>query len=106
MTNQDAIKWVDGRILELACIVDIPPETDRKMIRINKEYNALQFVRGLLVRNTPTKPQKDSLADWDCPYCGAYLPYDALNDPIEDAPKFCKNCGQAIDWSEFDAERV
>lgn len=105
MTNQEAIKWVDGRVLELACLVDIT-NTKREMQRINKEYNALQFVRGLLVRNTPTKPQKDSLADWDCPYCGAYLPFDALNDPIDDAPRFCKQCGQSIDWSDFDARKV
>ena len=105
MTNQEAIKWVDGRVLELSFLADITSK-DEKMKRINEEYNALQFVRGLLDRNTPTKPVKDSLADWDCPYCGAYLPFDALNDRIQHAPKFCKNCGQAIDWSDFDGYYV
>lgn len=101
MTNQEAIKWIDGRVLELSCLVDIT-STDKEMQRINKEYNVLLLARGLFERNTPIKPQKDSLADWDCPYCGAYLPFDALNDSIEYAPKFCKHCGQAIDWSDFD----
>ena len=51
-----------------------------------------------LQKRTPKKPIRDSLADRSCPICCAYIPYDALNDDISDAPNFCKNCGQALDW--------
>lgn len=54
---------------------------------------------------TPLRPIKDSLADRGCPICNAYIPFDALNDRIEDAPPFCKMCGQALDWSEEAARR-
>lgn len=43
---------------------------------------------------------KDSLADRGCPSCGEYISWDALNDPLEYAPPFCKHCGQALDWSK------
>ena len=41
----------------------------------------------------------ESLADRGCPSCGEYISWDALNDPLEYAPSFCKHCGQALDWS-------
>lgn len=57
-------------------------------------------LRDLLERATPKTPVRDSLADRACPACGAYIPWDALNEPVEYAPPFCKNCGQALDWSK------
>lgn len=50
-------------------------------------------------RLRPRRPVKDSLADRGCPHCNAYINWDALNEPVKDAPKFCKNCGQEFDWS-------
>lgn len=50
------------------------------------------------------KPFRISLADRKCPVCGAYIPYDALNDGIEEAPLFCDNCGQALEWREENAQ--
>ena len=51
-------------------------------------------------KRTPKKPIRESLADRACPNCDAYIPFDALNDDIADAPKFCKDCGQSLDWEE------
>lgn len=51
-------------------------------------------------KRIPQKPIRESLADRACPACDAYIPFDALNDDIADAPNFCKNCGQALDWEE------
>ena len=51
-----------------------------------------------LNKQIPKKPIRDSLADRACPVCDAYIPFDALNDRLSDAPKFCKHCGQALDW--------
>ena len=56
MTNQEAIKWIDGRVLELAYIVD-NPISGREMQRINKEYNALLQARGALQHRIPEKPE-------------------------------------------------
>ena len=53
-----------------------------------------------LENKIPKKPIRDSLADRACPSCDAYIPFDALNDDIADAPKFCKECGQALDWED------
>ena len=48
----------------------------------------------------PKKPFRESLADYLCPSCRGYLPYDALNQPIKEAPEFCSCCGQHIYWDK------
>jgi hypothetical protein len=53
-----------------------------------------------LNKQIPQKPIRDSLADRACPACDAYIPFDALNDRLSDAPNFCKHCGQALDWED------
>lgn len=57
-------------------------------------------VQALVARDTPKAPEKESLADRICPVCGAGIHWDALNDPIKDAPAFCCHCGQRFDWSK------
>lgn len=59
-------------------------------------------IMNALRKQIPQKPIRDSLADRACPSCDAYIPFDALNDRIEDAPKFCKHCGQALDWGDVE----
>lgn len=60
-------------------------------------------LQDLLKRATPRLPLRTSAQDRFCPACGAYISWDGLNDPMEQAPKFCRECGQAFDWS---TERV
>ena len=60
---------------------------------------AAESLETILERAIPKAPTKDSLADRGCPSCGEYISWDALNDPLEYAPSFCKHCGQALDWS-------
>ena len=60
-------------------------------------------IKELAAYRTPVKPVRDSLSERGCPRCCAYIPFDALNDDVNrDAPRFCKNCGQAFDWSGED----
>ena len=59
-----------------------------------------------LNKQLPQKPIHDSLADRACPSCDAYIPFDALNDRISDAPNFCKHCGQALDWGKENDNEV
>lgn len=81
---------------------------------INSEYglfgrcayvNQIEILNKLIHehfdKETPVKPFSESKQDKLCPKCGAYLGFDALNDPLEEAPKYCSNCGQKIDWSDF-----
>lgn len=56
-------------------------------------------INELIARDTAKKPTKDSLSERGCPACGAYISWDALNDPISYVPAFCKDCGQRFDWS-------
>lgn len=73
-------------------------------LRLSSEAADAEETAGDLVdileRATPKAPTKDSLADRGCPSCGEYISWDALNDPLEYAPQFCKHCGQALDWSQ------
>lgn len=76
--------------------------------------NSLEIIRQLQKENASLKagiedlkavrygkpPVAESLADRNCPVCGSGIPWDALNDSIEDAPRFCQHCGQAFDWSQ------
>lgn len=73
-------------------------EIIRQLQRENAAIKAK--LEPLADRNTPKVPEIESLADRNCPVCGAGIPWDALNDSINDAPPFCQNCGQAFDWSK------
>lgn len=55
-------------------------------------------IQQLIRRDAPAVPYAESLADRNCPVCGAGIHWDALNDPMKEAPKFCSNCGQRFDW--------
>lgn len=58
-----------------------------------------EYLHGLIRRDTAAVPYKESLADRNCPVCGAGIHWDALNDSIKDAPLFCSACGQRFDWT-------
>ena len=60
-----------------------------------KDY---EFLATALAKQTLKKPSKESLADYGCPVCGAYINFDGLNGKPEHAPKYCSECGQRFDW--------
>ena len=86
----------DGAIVVLDSGFGSKPGENNILYRNRKERAqiAIDAIKKLL----PQKLIRDSLADRSCPVCDAYIPFDALNDDIADAPKFCKCCGQALDW--------
>lgn len=63
-----------------------------------------ELIQEYLKKETPAKPLNESRQDKLCPMCGAYLVYDVLNQQVEEAPNYCSNCGQRIDWSDFDVD--
>lgn len=46
----------------------------------------------------PIKPFAENKQNYICPKCMAGINFDALNDNIENAPKFCTQCGQRFDF--------
>lgn len=126
MTNQEAIKWIDGRVLELSCLVDIT-STDKGMQRINEEYNALLLARTCIYKQIPEKTEiketeqpfskfgKSGIlkrTTYFCPVCGKPLyVQNHFEYTCEDSSGFdrwpagsqtpcCHNCGQALKWKE------
>jgi len=59
-------------------------------------------LRVLVRRATPRLPLHTSAQDRFCPTCGTYISWDGLNEPLNRAPKFCRECGQAFDWGTED----
>lgn len=119
MTDQEAIKWINGRELELACLVDIT-NTDKGVKRINEEYNALLMARAALEKRIPMAPERIIVANdelwrkarYQCMVCAENLLI--IEDIIRpkggyertthgSRPPFCPTCGQALKWGK-DAE--
>lgn len=126
MTNQEAIKWIDGRVLELAFLVDIT-SSDKKRQRINEEYNALLLARTCIYKQIPEKPEIKELSQpavrhgysgiykrtvYVCPVCGKNLyvqhhfEYESESSsgferwPAGSITPCCPKCGQALEWKE------
>lgn len=114
MTDQEAIKWIDGRVLELACYVDIA-SNDRQMKRINEEYNALLKARAAIEKHILMAPDRTIIhndeiwkkAVFRCPRCTeTLLIVEAIVHPVCGFEKvehgarstFCPACGQALKW--------
>lgn len=104
MTNQQAIKWIDRRILELAYIVDIT-KTDAGMKRINEEYNALLQARYALEQRIPAMVTHEATLHrcCTCPSCKnvvdeftEFVPGQKIRVQVN----WCRFCGQALKWGD------
>lgn len=97
MTPQDAIKWVDGKMLEIVYELEVTKsEAGRK--RLNKEYAALTVLKSCAESRVPQratyKPKSDGFAttNYECLVCGCRrLGHTNLI-------AYCPGCGQALDW--------
>lgn len=128
MTNQEAIKWIDGRVLELACLVDIT-STDKGMQRINEEYNALLRARAAIEKQIPVEPETKETAKaavrfgesgvhkrtmYNCPVCGhpLYVQHhfeyeNGFNRwPAGSTTPSCPKCGQALKWNKAENSAI
>lgn len=126
MTDQEAIKWIDGRVLELSCLADIT-NTDKKMKRVNEEYNALLQARAAIEKRIPEKPEiketEQPFAQFEesgilkrtvfsCPACGRPLyvqhHFEYKSEygegfkrwPSGSQTPHCPSCGQALKWKD------
>ena len=95
MTPQDAIKWVDGKMLEIICELEVTKSEARRN-RLNEEYQALTVLKSCAESRVPVKPTvvDEYLVnghwekEYECSACG--------NPRADDS--FCSCCGQALDW--------
>ena len=69
---------------------------DKEMSEYPERYDmALQIAREVFHKQTPVKPTYDySWASTACSVCGSPM------GGWEESPKYCPNCGQAIDWED------
>lgn len=99
MTPQEAIKWADGKALEIICELEVTKSEARKK-RLNKEYSALTVLKSCSESRVLQKPKYNPLKEgnlttnFECPCCGCRR----LGHSNRIA--YCPDCGQALDWSE------
>ena len=126
MTNQEAIKWIDSKMLALACHAEIA-HTDKETDRLNKDGAALQLARTALEKQIPVKPEiketeqpfsrfeKSGILKrtvFSCPVCGNPLyvqhHFEFKSEygegferwPAGSQTPCCPKCGQALKWEE------
>lgn len=63
-----------------------------------EKIEACKLILELIEKAIPKEPRTEGLADRYCPTCRAWIKFDALNVPIEHAPKRCEECGQLFIW--------
>lgn len=83
---QMAEQYDDVVVAEIAKAARTAGVSDCVVLNKNAIIEALE-------RRTPRKPEEDG---WlYCPVCG--------KDVLQDHVKFCPDCGQAIDWEDYNA---
>ena len=110
MTNQEAIQWIDGRILELSTLYDIN-RSDAGAKRINEEYKALKLARDAIRKQIPeTVTHQATLKKCcTCPSC-----LNVVDEFVEVTPwqkirveaHRCRFCGQALKWKDTENSAI
>lgn len=115
MTDQEAIKWIQGRIMELL-VERCHASSNKEVAQLNEEYNALLRAKDALYKQIPVPPEltiniNDKIWRTEthrCARCGQVL---FIQNHIETANGFkrfprghrvpaCHECGQAQKWKE------
>lgn len=97
MTPQDAIKWADGKMLELVHEYKIATK-EAHQNRLDKEYAALTVLKSCAESRVPTtptyKPKKTDIitTNYECPVCGC------RRLGTGQLVAYCPDCGQCLDW--------
>ena len=69
------------------------------MTKVEALLKGIEAAAAALEKQIPKKPlQVENSIEYNCPGCGQCCGYvDALS---WDTPKFCVECGQALDWTD------
>jgi len=127
MTDQEVIKWIDSKILALACKAEIVSADNKEMDRIDEDGAALLHARKAIYKQIQEKPQIKETEQpfakfgksgvlkrtvYSCPVCGKPLyVQNHFEYKSEDGSGFerwpagsqtpcCPMCGQALKWKE------
>ena len=111
MNNTDAIKYIDGRMLELVLMHNLDMK-DAQRKRIDEEAECLLYVRGLCERAEALDVTKygkpieskttitiggidrvETLKFYPCPHCGKLVANNKDH-------RYCEWCGQALNFMQ------
>ena len=101
MTNEEAIKILKEDMRRYNCIIDSLKSGADSLTDGEAPLQSRGLAIKALEKQIPRKPveQGDGI-NCNCPACGRYVGYiDAMAWEI---PKYCDECGQALDWSGED----
>lgn len=93
MPTEEAIKVINGKMLEIVCELEIC-KSDKRKQRLEEEYRMLTTAKDALELRRPVGVVIEHIADdlqlRYCPRCNVRF--------IAWGMKFCGECGQALDW--------
>lgn len=95
MTEQEAIKWINDRMC-----YGRGKWSEHHQPVIDEYWQAGELAMQALNKQIPMKPKtrssrKEGWTFYICPYCGYVYGEGVLG-------RYCENCGQAIDCSEYE----
>ena len=99
MTPQEAIDWCDQ-------FRDNIIKTGVQKEKYTLALRAMRTAMTALAKQIPQQPdlEGDGYYDGELVYDTGYCPCCRQDYEIEyHAPKFCENCGQALDWGDLNA---
>ena len=90
MTNEEALNWFKDDLKNGKCSDECP------------QCNAMEKAIEALEKQIPKKPYKRKEGKETNYYCSCkhYLGDETEIQLIAIRPRFCDNCGQALDWSD------
>lgn len=106
MTDQEAIKWIDGRIRELCGSVLDGAAKNEKLIKvIDKEGAALLKARKALYKSIPAMVTHQATLRQCCTCPSCLNVVDEFTEfvtgqKIRVQVQWCRYCGQALKWED------
>lgn len=96
MTIEEARKVLDGELLVLTLENNVASEAQKK--RLNEKFAALNVALEAIDKQIPKQPIEKSPWVYHCPNCDS----QKIEDVFIERFRYCRDCGQALDWSDND----
>ena len=96
MTFEEAKKILEGELLVVTLESNVSSEAQKK--RLESKFAALNLAIGAIDKQIPRKPIEKSPWVYHCPRCDS----QNIEEVFIERFKFCRDCGQALDWSDTD----
>lgn len=96
MTIEEAKKILEGELLVVTLESNVSKETQKK--RLNEKFRALNVALEAIDKQIPKQPIEKSPWVYHCPNCDS----QKIEDVFIERFRYCRDCGQALDWSDTD----